>query len=321
MLNFDALVRRWMVAAFACAVLACALAGADPSRTQIHDDFSRGMGQWLPPQAADWQIGTENGNPFLRLAKAGYPPGIPRRPLNYALLRNSCVSDFRLSTRLRRAQKSLMIVFDYQDTLHFNYVHLSADRGTEQPVHNGIFRVDDGPRVRIDDPNRPAALPDQNWHTVKIVRQANRVDVYMDGAAQPLLSVDHGLFAYGRVGIGSFDETGDYDDWDLDGAADHGCDRVMTKLPAMRGTSTDGTIGFVEFPGIRQWKEYSVETAELYRRADQGWQPVAVSKSDIEAMIAGTLPGIPATLVGSWSGTDERQGENAPYLKLSLRKK
>ncbi|MCX6617550.1 MAG: hypothetical protein NTZ98_15815, partial [Acidobacteria bacterium] len=150
-------------------LLCCLAAGA--AQITFRDNFESGMKNWLPPRPADWEIAAEGGNHFLRLIRPGYGPGVPRRPLNYALLRDRCFSDFTLSTRLRRAGKSLMIVFGYQDTLHFNYVHLSVDRGTQQKVHNGIFRVDGGERARIDDPDRPPALPDKEWHTAKLVRQ------------------------------------------------------------------------------------------------------------------------------------------------------
>ena len=37
----------------------------------------------------------------------------------------------------------------------------------------------------------------------------------MDGAKQPVFSVRDDTFTCGRVGIGSFDETGDFDDVEL----------------------------------------------------------------------------------------------------------
>lgn len=199
------------------ALLVLLLAPLLPAQQKtFHDDFEHGMKNWLPPRASDWKIAEENGNHFLRL-KSVYPPGVPRRPLNFALRRDACFSDFTMSVRLRQRNRSLIIVFDYQDTLHFNYAHLSVEPGTKTLVHNGIFGVDGTPRVRLDDPNRPPALPDQNWHIVKIVRQGNSVRVYMDGSSEPLLETSKGLFPYGQIGIGSFDEIGDFDDLEISG--------------------------------------------------------------------------------------------------------
>lgn len=257
------------------------------AQINFRDNFESGMRNWLPPRPADWQVEQEGGNHFLRLLRPGYGPGVPRRPLNYALLRDRCFGDFTLSVRLRRAGKSLTIVFGYQDTLHFNYAHLSVDRGTEQKVHNGIFRVDGGERFRIDNPDRPPALPDKEWHTARIVRQAPQVDVYMDGSSEALLSVNEKLFPYGRVGIGSFDESGDFDDFQITGTPSNACNSVDMKLPALADTAltskaaaeakNHGTeqavplgpdaFALLDFPGLRQWPGYAVKQAVLFVHA------------------------------------------------------
>jgi len=268
-------------------LLLLAWASLGAAQSEFRDNFESGMKNWLPPRPADWEIAVEGGNHFLRLSRPGYGPGVPRRPLNYALLRDRCFTDFTLSTRLRRAARSLLIVFDYQDTLHFNYAHLSVDRGTQQKVHNGIFRVDGGERFRIDDPDRPAALPDKEWHAAKLVRQGPRAAVYMDGSAEPLLSVNQGLFPYGRVGIGSFDESGDFDDFSIAGTPSKACNSANMKLPALADTALTvkaaaevknygaeqalpvGPNGFalLDFPGIRQWPGYQVKQAVLFVHA------------------------------------------------------
>ncbi|HET7841374.1 MAG TPA: hypothetical protein VFM21_07205, partial [Terriglobia bacterium] len=144
-------------------------------------------------------------------------PGVPRRPLQFALLKGPKVGSFELTTRLRREHRSLIIVFNYVDTLHFYYTHQSMDTGAKQPVHNGIFIVNGAPRVRIAGVEAEAALPDTNWHTARVVRDvySGSIEVLMDGSKQPLFSIQDSTFTCGRVGIGSFDETGDFDDFDL----------------------------------------------------------------------------------------------------------
>lgn len=204
------------------ALLVGVFAFAAPAQVTFRDDFESGMKNWVLPRAADWEIAAENGNHYLHMIGV-YSPGVPRRPLNYALLRNGCFSDFTLSVKLRRQKRSVLLTFGYQDTLHFNYIHLSVDTGTKQPVHNGIFRVDGGERFRIDNPDRPAALPDMQWHTVKVVRKGDSVAIYMDGSSEALLQATGKLFPYGRVGLGSFDELGDFDDFEITGTPSSGC--------------------------------------------------------------------------------------------------
>ena len=108
----------------------------------------------------------------------------------------------------------MIVVFDYVDTLHFYYAHLSGDRGTAQPVHNGIFIVNGTDRARIAGVDAPPALPDREWHLIRVERNAasGAIDVYSDVQGGPIFSVVDRNFTCGQIGIGSFDETGDFDD-------------------------------------------------------------------------------------------------------------
>jgi hypothetical protein len=190
----------------------------------LHYDFeSGGLDAWQMPHREDWSILSENGHHYLHMNRSR-EPGIPRRPLQFALLRDVKVGSFEFSTRLRRQGRSMIIVFNYVDTLHFYYAHLSADSGAKEPVHNGIFIVDGGPRRRIAGLEAPPALPDREWHTAFLRRSLHTgsIELRMDDQQQPLFSVADGTFECGQVGIGSFDETGDFDDVTLQ-SRDAGC--------------------------------------------------------------------------------------------------
>lgn len=199
------------------------VAGPGLRAVAFHADFEAGnLGAWQFPYPEDWAVLSGAGNHYLHM-KRSREPGVPRRPLQFALLRDTKVGSFDFHTRVRREGKSMIIVFNYVDTLHFYYTHLSADRGAEQPVHNGVFIVNGEPRKRIAGAEAPAALPDREWHTVRILRQASdgSIEVSLNGQ-QPLFSVKDRTFTCGQIGIGSFDETGDFDDVDL--KSDDGCD-------------------------------------------------------------------------------------------------
>jgi hypothetical protein len=220
----------------ACAVLvmtAHAFPGPILHSLTFHDDFEKGdLSAWAFPFPEDWRILAEGPNHFLHMLR-NREPGVPRRPLQFAMFKGPRVGSFELTTRLRREHRSLIIVFNYVDTLHFYYAHLSVDSGVKQEVHNGIFIVNGEPRKRIAGLEAAPALPDTDWHTARIVRDAGtgEIEVLMDDAKQPLFSIQDGTFTCGRVGIGSFDETGDFDDFELK-SNDAGCKPGATIRPA-----------------------------------------------------------------------------------------
>ena len=108
---------------------------------------------------------------------------------------------------------SLLLVFSYRDAAHFNYAHLSVDNGVSQPNHNGIFHVYGGERVRISSQLGPAAFASLGrWYHVQLVYNGDsgEVQVSVDSREIPALqAVDRSLNG-GKIGIGSFDETGDF---------------------------------------------------------------------------------------------------------------
>jgi hypothetical protein len=199
----------------------------------FHDSFDSGnLDRWLLPAPADWEILEGAHGHYLHMVRKG-EPGVPRRPLQYALLKNEPVGSFEFQTRLRREGKSMIVVFNYVDTMHFYYTHLSVDRGEKQPVHNGIFIVNGEPRKRIAGISADPALPDTDWHQVRVVRnvQTGSIEVFMDKNSAPLFSVADRTFTCGLVGIGSFDETGDFAEADLH-SNDAGCKPGSVIQPA-----------------------------------------------------------------------------------------
>lgn len=213
------LVTLWLVAAGAAAAGVASLGAAGPVLKFIsfQEDFQKeDLGVWDFPYPEDWKILDEGGNRFLHMLR-NREPGVPRRPLQFARLKGVDVGSFELRARVRREGKSMIVVFNYVDTMHFYYTHLSVDRGTEQPVHNGVFIVNGEPRKRIAGTEAAPALPDRAWHDVRVVRNApsGSIEVFVDRGREPLFSVIDRTFTCGEIGFGSFDETGDFDDIQL----------------------------------------------------------------------------------------------------------
>ena len=197
---------------------AAAYGDARKARLSIQDDFNSGsLNAWEIPFAEDWETLTEGSLPYLHM-KRSRPPGVPRRPLQFARFRGVKAGSFTLHVKVRRAGGSMIVVFNYVDTLHFYYAHLSKDPGTQIAVHNGIFIVDGGDRRRIAGLDAAPALPDRSWHDVQIVRNVSSgsIQVFLDKQTTPRFSVIDHTFTSGQVGVGSFDETGDFADFHLD---------------------------------------------------------------------------------------------------------
>jgi hypothetical protein len=168
---------------------------------------------WTVPTGADWNVTAENGTETLSLTKAREPLPGPRRPLQFALADVPDYASVTVEADARPLGRSVMIVFAYHDAAHFDYAHLSIDTGQKQSVHNGIFHVYEGERVRISNPRGPAAFAATGrWYHVKLTHEAKTgsVQVTVDGQAVPALQATDVSLGAGKVGIGSFDETGEF---------------------------------------------------------------------------------------------------------------
>ncbi len=228
-------VNRLVLAPWLAVTLVCASSFAGPviRSLSFREDFEKvDLSSWAFPFPEDWAILAEGPNHFLHM-KRSREPGVPRRPLQFALLKGTKVGSFEFQTRVRREGRSMIVVFNYVDTLHFYYAHLSGDRAQEQPVHNGVFIVNGEPRKRIAGLDAPPALPDGSWHHIRVSRDtpSGLIEVFVDRQETPLFNVDDRTFVCGWVGIGSFDETGDFDDVALR-SNDAGCESAGVVRPA-----------------------------------------------------------------------------------------
>src|SRR3954469_17544427 len=146
--------------------------------------------QWTVFEPSDWKIETEGGAPILRLQTGREPLPGPRRPFQFALADTPDYSQVTVEADIRPTKRSCMIVFAYRDKAHFDYAHLSADTGTKQPVHNGIFHLFGGERVRISSVAGPAAFDAiDKWYHVLLQwqPQTGSVVVKVNGQDVPAL--------------------------------------------------------------------------------------------------------------------------------------
>jgi len=168
---------------------------------------------WTVPSMQDWKVAEDHGEPMLQLLVGREPAPGPRRPSQFALPVMPPSTKVTLDADVRPAKRSLMIVFAYKDPAHFDYVHFSIDTGEKQPMHNGVFHVYGGERVRISNIAGPAAFASTGrWYHVKVQWDGTTGNVqgFVDGRPVPALHAVDLSLSEGRVGIGSFDETGDF---------------------------------------------------------------------------------------------------------------
>ena len=165
--------------------------------------------KWTVQSATDWVVGDN----LLQLKVSAEPPaGQPRRPTKYALLESKPYSKVTLEAEVRRNGRSVAIVYAWQDDAHYNYAHISVDTAASQNVHNGMFHIFGGERVRMSSLEGPGSLPTQDWTPVKLVfdGESGKCYVEVNGKRNPSLEAVDLSLRWGRVGLGSFDETGDF---------------------------------------------------------------------------------------------------------------
>jgi hypothetical protein len=171
---------------------------------------------WRATDPTAWRIEDgRDGNVLALHKQSNYKPEV-RSPVNINLIENVEVGSFVLELKMRSTtrdygHRDMCLFFGYQDPTHFYYVHIA----NQSDAHaNSIFIVNGEPRVSIAKTRTEGTKWDENWHTVRLVRdvETGTIEVFFDDHAEPIMTaVDHN-FKWGKVGIGSFDDTGQFDD-------------------------------------------------------------------------------------------------------------
>jgi hypothetical protein len=192
---------------------AAAVAAQSPAKApvSVRPDLSSAarLDDWTLDGSGAWTI--RDGQ--LLLEKAGVPAGPIRRPGALAILKSVALADATLDVELQShaaesvIHRDLLLVAGWQSPTRLYYVHLSAVRDN---VHNGIFVVDGADRKRIDERSDRPALKDRAWHTARLVHTpaTGRIEVFVDGETEPIMTATDRTIPSGRMGVGSFDDTG-----------------------------------------------------------------------------------------------------------------
>jgi hypothetical protein len=198
------------------------------------DDFEHGMERWSTFDAKGDEPcfkvvevegpGGKKSNVLRALGTSKYQPPF-RSPPNIALLKGFNVGDFELTAKVQSTNvdagphRDMVIVWDYQGPSHFYYVHFGA---VATPDTNScqIFIVNDAARRPITETPVKGTPWTNGWIDVKVARRIGdgAMEVYFDNMEKPFMTAHDKTFTWGRVGLGTFDDNGNWDDFKLYGA-------------------------------------------------------------------------------------------------------
>jgi len=199
--------------------------GRDDLPLLAKGDFENGRADgWLPKDAAHWRVVKKDDSTVYELTAAG-EQGKIRAPTSWSLWTGHEVTSFVFTGRLQCyadpaiATRDMCILFHYRDPAHFYYVHFSA---SSDGAHNVISLVNGADRVKVNaEPVGTSVfrLTDKKWHAFKVTYDAATGDIraYLDDMDRPILTARDKTLGRGLVGIGSFDDTGCFDDLELRG--------------------------------------------------------------------------------------------------------
>jgi hypothetical protein len=207
--------------------LAAAAHSGDPGQADRvllgASDFEKGQArEWSPNVPDHWRVVKKDGGMVYELTAPG-EQGKVRTPTSWSLWAGRDVASFEFVGRMRcytdpsNTKRDMCILFHFQDPTHFYYVHFA---GSSDEVHNIIGLVNGADRVKINfEPAGQSSvrLRDKAWHRFKVTFDAwtGAIEAYLDDMSRPILTAYDRTIDHGLVGVGSFDDTGCFDDLKL----------------------------------------------------------------------------------------------------------
>jgi hypothetical protein len=171
-------------------------------------------GAWAWKMDCDALVDDPQHGSWLEVERASdYQPPF-RSPASIALIRDLELGDFMLwlevkstAPESRGAHRDLCFFFGFQDPAHFYYIHLAP--GPDERAHN-VFVVNGSDRRRVGEVAAEGIDWSEGWHKVRVERSLSTgsIRVFFDDMQQPVLDVVDHTFGWGRIGLGTFDDSG-----------------------------------------------------------------------------------------------------------------
>jgi hypothetical protein len=194
----------------------------------LDENFSQGADRWQPASPEAWKIIDleGGGKAFSSFKVVDLTKKLPHRsPWDVALLKDITVAGFVLEVKMRETareypHRDACLLFGYQDPSHFYYVHFAPVTG--DPHADQVFIVNDADRKAITDKDHESTGvkwgEKTKWHRLRIVRnvESGLIEAYFHeddspftDSDKPLMTAHDKTFTWGRIGVGTFDDTCD----------------------------------------------------------------------------------------------------------------
>jgi hypothetical protein len=178
------------------------------------DDFENDSGKWEFTDANAWKITGEAGAKALSLCgESAYTPQV-RSPRSIARMKDLTAGDFILDVKVQQTgreygHRDACVFFGHTSPTEFYYVHLAT---VADDHANSIFLVNNAPRVSIAKERTKGTDWAKGYQHVRIKREGDTIEVYFNDMEKPVMKAQDTTFASGGLGLGSFDDTADFDD-------------------------------------------------------------------------------------------------------------
>lgn len=133
-----------------------------------------------------------------------------RSPTAYAMVKGLMFDTFIMEAEVQQTGKEyghrdLCFFFAFESPSKFGYVHLAT---SPDPNAHNIFTVNQAARAPLAPVSDQGIQWTESWHVVKVqkLQAEGPIEVFFDG--ELILSADGSDFGRGRLGFGSFDDSG-----------------------------------------------------------------------------------------------------------------
>lgn len=159
------------------------------------------------PKVWSWSAAEDGAMEFVQ-GSTYQPPH--RSPLSFALIKNLQADAFILEAEVLQTgreygHRDLCFFFAHESPSKFGYVHLASK--PDAHAHN-IFLVDHAPRKAQAAIGEKGINWEGGWHTVRLQRLSAGADIEVYFDDQKIMQADGTPFGKGRLGFGSFDDSG-----------------------------------------------------------------------------------------------------------------